>query len=173
MNAIFRRRSIRKFLDTPVPAEDVKKILMAGMAAPSAKDNREWVFIRMTDKAAIEQFISVHPNGFAMRTAPLNILVCADLRKCKIQGDWWIMDGSAALENMLIEATELGYGSLCVGVHPDPVRIDKITELCALPDYIRPVGILAAGKTEKVKEPHDRYLEERVHQDRYAEREEA
>lgn len=33
MNAIFRRRSIRKFLDTPVPAEDVKKILMAGMAA--------------------------------------------------------------------------------------------------------------------------------------------
>ena len=41
MNAIFRRRSIRKFLDTPVPAEDVKKILMAGMAAPSAKDNRE------------------------------------------------------------------------------------------------------------------------------------
>ena len=43
---------------------------MAGMAAPSAKDNREWVFIRMTDKAAIEQFISVHPNGFAMRTAP-------------------------------------------------------------------------------------------------------
>ena len=52
MNAIFRRRSIRKFLDTPVPAEDVKKILMAGMAAPSAKDNREWVFIRMTDKAA-------------------------------------------------------------------------------------------------------------------------
>ena len=27
MNAIFRRRSIRKFLDTPVPAEDVKKIL--------------------------------------------------------------------------------------------------------------------------------------------------
>ena len=138
MNAIFRRRSIRKFLDTPVPAEDVKKILMAGMAAPSAKDNREWVFIRMTDKAAIEQFISVHPNGFAMRTAPLNILVCADLRKCKIQGDWWIMDGSAALENMLIEATELGYGSLWVGVHPDPVRIDKITELCALPDYIRP-----------------------------------
>lgn len=74
---------------------------------------------------------------------------------------------------MLIEATELGYGSLWVGVHPDPVRIDKITELCALPDYIRPVGILAAGKTEKVKEPHDRYLEERVHQDRYAEREEA
>lgn len=83
------------------------------------------------------------------------------------------MDGSAALENMLIEATELGYGSLWVGVHPDPVRIDKITELCALPDYIRPVGILAAGKTEKVKEPHDRYLEERVHQDCYAEREEA
>ena len=38
MNAIFRRRSIRKFLDTPVPAEDVKKILMAGMAAPSAAD---------------------------------------------------------------------------------------------------------------------------------------
>ena len=143
------------------------------MAAPSAKDNREWVFIRMTDKAAIEQFISVHPKGFAMRTAPLNILVCADLRKYKIQGEWWIMDGSAALENMLIDATELGYGSLWVGVHPDPVRIDKITELCALPDYIRPVGILAAGKTEKVKEPHDRYLEERVHQDRYAEREEA
>ena len=34
-------------------------------------------------------------------------------------------------------------------------------------------GIPDGGNAEKVKEPHDRYLEERVHQDRYAEREEA
>ena len=173
MDAIFHRRSIRKFLDAPLPEEDVTQILMAGMAAPSAKDSREWVFVRLEDKGLIEDFISIHPNGFAMGTAPLNILVCADLRKCRIQGDWWVLDGAAAMENMLVEATALGYGSLWVGVHPDPVRIQKIAQLCALPEYIRPVGILAAGRTEKVKEPHRRYLADRVHTDRYQERPEA
>lgn len=36
MDAILKRRSIRKFLDQPIPEEALEKILRAGMAAPSA-----------------------------------------------------------------------------------------------------------------------------------------
>ncbi len=83
MSTIFRRRSIRKFLEEEIPQEDIREILKAGMAAPSAKNNQDWVFIFIEDPADIERFIQVHPNGFAMRTAPVNILVCADKNKNK------------------------------------------------------------------------------------------
>ncbi len=168
MNAIFRRRSIRKFIKEAIPREDVLQILKAGMAAPSAKDNQDWVFIFLEDEADIERFIEAHPNGFAMRTAPLNILVCVDKTRNKTpEHDWGVLNAAACIENMLIMATELGYGSLWVGVNPVPVRIECIRGICALPEHIDPIGIVCVGKTEKAKEPIDRYLEDAVFHGRY------
>lgn len=171
MSAIFKRRSVRKFFEEELPQTDVLQILKAGMAAPSAKNNQDWVFIFIENKADIERFIQVHPNAFAMRTAPVNILVCADKNKNKDPAhDWGMLDAAAAMENMLIMATKLGYGSLWVGVAPDPKRVACIREVCALPDHIAPVGIVTVGKTDKAKEPIDRYLEDAVFHGKYGQK---
>ena len=109
METIYKRRSVRKYTETPVTDAQVKQIIRAGMAAPSAKNSQEWVFIVLREPEIYKTFSEVHVNAFAMKTAQAAILVCADLSKEQDPGQgWWIQDCSAAMENMLLEATDLG-----------------------------------------------------------------
>lgn len=113
MDTIFQRRSVRKFLEKKISEEDIKRILRAGMAAPSCKASCEWVFVVMRDRERFQKFLEVHPYATALKTADTVILVCADLNLEKEPGEgWWIQDCSAAMQNMLLEATDLGLGSL-------------------------------------------------------------
>lgn len=45
IEAISNRRSIRKFLDKPIPQDIVEKIMHAGIMAPSAKNRQPWRFV--------------------------------------------------------------------------------------------------------------------------------
>lgn len=163
METIFKRRSVRKYTETPVTDGQVKQIIRAGMAAPSAKNSREWVFIVLRDPEIYKAFSEVHVNAFAMKTAQAAILVCADLSKEQDPGQgWWIQDCSAAMENMLLEATDLGLGSLWLGVHPKPDRIACLKEVCKLPENIEPLGIVSLGEPTKERPANDRYIEDQV-----------
>lgn len=168
MDTIFKRRSVRKYTDTVVSDEQIKQIIKAGMAAPSAKNSQEWVFIVIRDKEIYNAFMSVHPNAFSLNTASAAILVCADLSKEKEPGQgWWIQDCSAAIENMLLEATSMGLGTLWMGVHPKEDRIACMKTACKLPEGIEPLGLVSIGEQTKEYAPIDRYMEERVHLDVY------
>ena len=168
METIYKRRSVRKYTETPVTDAQVKQIIRAGMAAPSAKNSQEWVFIVLREPEIYKTFSEVHVNAFAMKTAQAAILVCADLSKEQDPGQcWWIQDCSAAMENMLLEATDLGLGSLWLGVHPKPERIACLKEVCKLPEGIEPLGIVALGEPTKDRPAIDRYLEAQVFLDTY------
>ena len=168
MDTIFQRRSVRKFLEKKLSEEDIKRILKAGMAAPSCKASCEWVFVVMQDRERFQKFLEVHPYATALKTADTVILVCADLNLEKEPGEgWWIQDCSAAMQNMLLEATDLGLGSLWLGVHPKQERIDFIKELCCLPDHVEPLGMVVLGTAAKEKSPIDRYLEDQVFYETY------
>lgn len=56
METIFKRRSVRKYTETPVTDVQVKQIVRAGMAAPSAKNSQEWVFIVCGTRRFIRHF---------------------------------------------------------------------------------------------------------------------
>ena len=168
METIFKRRSVRKYTEKPVSDAQVRQIIRAGMAAPSAKNSREWVFIVLRDPEIYKTFSEVHVNAFAMKTAQAAILVCADLSKEQDPGQgWWIQDCSAAMENMLLEATDLGLGSLWLGVHPKPDRIACLKEICKLPEGVEPLGIVALGEPTKERPAIERYLEGQVFLDTY------
>lgn len=53
--AVFTRRSVRNFLDKPVPEPLIRRVLEAGRFAPSAGNSQPWKFIVITDKALIEE----------------------------------------------------------------------------------------------------------------------
>lgn len=168
METIFKRRSVRKYTEKPVSDAQVRQIIRAGMAAPSAKNSREWVFIVLRDPEIYKTFSEVHVNAFAMKTAQAAILVCADLSKEQDPGQgWWIQDCSAAMENMLLEATDLGLSSLWLGVHPKPDRIACLKEICKLPEGVEPLGIVALGEPTKERPAIERYLEDQVFLDTY------
>lgn len=168
MEAIYKRRSIRRYTEERIKDEDIRQILKAGMAAPSTKGAQGWVFIVMRDRDQFGKFMDASEYAQALTTADTAILVCADLSRDEVLKEgWWIQDCSAALENMLLEATDLGIGSLWLGVYPRKERVDFVRELCELPDHVQPLGLVALGMAQKEKDPIDRYLEDQVFEGKY------
>ncbi|MDR1988106.1 MAG: nitroreductase family protein [Candidatus Peribacteria bacterium] len=55
MKEIYLRRSIRKFLDKKVDQDTIKKILKAGMNAPSAMNAKPYEYVVVTDKQILKK----------------------------------------------------------------------------------------------------------------------
>ena len=111
LTAIHTRRSIRKYTDQPVTPEQVRTLLAAAMAAPSAGNQQPWQFVVVTDKDLLAQVGLLHPHVHMAPKAPLGILVCGDTRAEKYAG-YWVVDCSAAVQNLLLAAHDLGLGAV-------------------------------------------------------------
>lgn len=71
MEAILTRRSIRRYTDEDVSAEQVETLLRAAMAAPSAIDNRDWAFVVVRDRKILADIASKEDgNAEMLKTAP-------------------------------------------------------------------------------------------------------
>ena len=170
MEAIFKRRSIRKYKDIPVTPEQREKLLRAGMAAPSSENDQEWQFIEIRAQELKQKVMEMDPYAGALRTAPLCFLLCADKRHVSCPDDiYWVQDLSAAAQNMLLQAADMELGGLWMGLD-DSIRAG-LSELLSLPAYIDPLILLAFGTPDEEKKPIDRYLADRVHVDGFTETE--
>lgn len=160
MNSIFTRRSIRSFTDKPVSQEDIRYILKAAMAAPSAKNTQPWRFIVIDDRKILDEIPNFHPYSKMLHEAPVAIAVCADT--VGSYKGMWVQDCAAATQNMLLAAESKGLGSVWLGVYPTDL-VDSVKDLLKTPDNIVPFSIVALGHKVAEKQPNDRYDEEKVH----------
>lgn len=147
MYAINKRRSIRRFLSTPIPKQDILEIIQSGMQAPSAKNLQPWKFVVVEGQSKSKMlevfregiFQTENDSGLSieskkyineakhtidiMNEAPVSIFVLNALGSkpamhtnmeqfvfdlCNIESI------SAAIQNMLLTATEKGIGSLWI-----------------------------------------------------------
>ena len=119
-----KRNSIRNFLDKPVPSDLVTKLLESGMQAPSANNQQPWEFIVIDDREILDELVKTSGGARPLNTATLCIIPIIK------PGDksplFNIQDLSAATENILLEATNLGLGGVWIGVYPDPIRYNHI-----------------------------------------------
>ena len=168
LEAILSRRSIRRYTDQPVSAEQIDTLLQAAMAAPSANNEQPWHFIIIQDRQILEEITRVHPYAQMLKDAPLGVCVCADreLEKGEPVG-YWVQDCSAATENILLAAHALGLGACWLGIHPRPEREKSLSKLLNLPDRVAPFCVIAIGQPAEVKTPAKRYTSERVHHDQW------
>lgn len=162
--AIHTRRSIRKYKDQAVPDEFVKKILAAAMSAPSAGNEQPWEFVVITEKSILLSIPSVHPHAKMAKDAPLAILVCGNLDLEKYPGNW-VLDCSAAVQNILLSAHALGLGAVWTGIYPEEDRMKGFSELFSLPASVKPHALIILGYPDQYLPAVDRYKEERVHND--------
>lgn len=163
--AIAARHSYRgPYLDTPVPREHLKKILEAGCAAPSGCNCQTTSFIAVDDPEKIAELFTVIKKGLG-KTAPA--MICILTRKIIAYRDrtFYIQDYSAAIENMLLAISDLGYASCWVEGHVTGTeRIgDKMAKMLGVPEEYElvcylPVGIPAEELICVKKQP----LEERA-----------
>jgi nitroreductase len=162
MKEIFERRSIRKYTNQKISDQDLKELLKAAMAAPSAGNQQPWEFIIVTDREILNSITRIHPYSQMLREAALAIIVCADLAK-EIHTGYWVQDCAAATENILIEAKHLGLGSVWLGVYPREDRVTGIKKLFNLPEKVMPLSIVSIGYPAEEKGPSNRYDESRIH----------
>ena len=165
LEAITKRHSYRgKFKDTPVGREHLKLILEAGLNAPSGCNKQTTSLIAVDDPEVLSRLHAVidPPVG---ETAPAAI--CVLTRKIIAYRDrcFHIHDYSAAIENMLLAITDLGYQSCWYEGHiTDTDRIgDKMAKVLGVPDEYELVCFLPVGvPAEEVKPPRKKSFRERA-----------
>lgn len=166
MNSIFTRRSVRKYQDRPVENEKIEQMLRAAMQAPSAGNQRPWEFIVVKDKDLLYKLSTLSPFSGCVKEAALAIVLLAN-RDCMKYPENWQMDLSAATQNLLLQAVELGLGAVWLGVAPLEDRMEYITQLFGLPDNILPFAVVPVGYPATDNRFIDRYEQEKVHYEKY------
>ena len=156
------RRSIRKYTNEPVAPEQVRRLLEAAMAAPSANNRQPWHFVVVTERATLDRLAEAHPYGKMLFEATLCIAVCGEP-----EHGYWVQDCSAATENLLLAATEMGLGSVWLGVHPQADREHNVRDILGIPPRYSPLALISIGHPAEHKEPRTQYQESRVHRERW------
>jgi nitroreductase len=163
---LYTRRSIRKYRDEPVPAYLVEKVLGAAMMAPSAGDDRPWHFIVVDSKDEVAAIQKALPHAEPAVGAPLAILVCADTTVEKFPNNW-MLDCSAATENLLLAAHGLGLGAVWIAVWPFDEFVAGERSHFGIPDHVQPLALVIIGYPGEEVPSEDRYDASRVHPRRW------
>lgn len=161
MNSIFHRVSIRKYEEKPVEQEKITQLLKAAMAAPSACNQQPWEFYVVTDKNVIERLSEASPYAKCAKDAPLVFVPC--YRTEGIAPDYFEIDLSAAVENLLLEADHLGLGAVWMGIAPDEGRMEAVRKVLDIPEHLRAFALVPCGYPAEARAQQDRYEESRVH----------
>jgi nitroreductase len=156
--AIRTRRSVRAFTGEAIPREDLEKIVDAGRLAATGSNKQPWDFVVVTDRAMIEQLKTASQW---MEKAAAIIAVVMDP-----ESRWWVEDGAAAVQNMLLAATALGYGSCWLEGytlrHEDAFKV-----LLGVPAEKRLMTLVPVGVPVEWPTKEKKSLEDVVHWERY------
>jgi nitroreductase len=157
--AIAKRYSYRgEFSKTPVPRSDLKKIVRAGIQAPSACNEQVVSFVMIDDPQLLGQIAEIIDKPFCA-TARAMIACVIDPRPVYNGLSFAAEDCAAAVENILLAVTALGYASVWLdGVLRRENRAARIGELIGVPAdkvvrIILPIGVALEPGTQRDRFP--------------------
>lgn len=143
-----KRRSVRQFnRDAEVPEEHIHRMLEAAQAAPTAGNTQCPRFFVVRDPKVKKRLASEAAHQLFIDQAPVVVVVAADLDAVgrgygeRGRGTYALQDCAAAAQNILLTATDMGYGTCWVGAF-DEVAASKILDL---PVNVRPLSIVPVG----------------------------
>lgn len=157
--AIFTRRSVRKYNETPVEKETIKKIIEAGCHAPSACNVQGWHFIVIDDRAIINEILSNGAAAFLKNTRQA-IFVVYDNRTDNDEYNDYIQSASACIENMLLMAHSLSVGACWINFLPPKKTVRRILNI---PNQYEPIAMISIGYyDQKLNERPRKYTLDQV-----------
>lgn len=159
-DAIRNRRSVRKFKEgITIPREDYLKMIESAMFAPSAHNGRPWKFVVIEDREILKQIADKHPYAKMLYQASGAIVVLADTRSDEEKG-FFQQDAAAAIENILLTITDLGYGGVWCGLYPRRERSAILQDILKMPEM--PIGIIAVGMADEEPKCRGKFEPERI-----------
>ncbi len=136
--AIAARHSTRVYADQPVDREIVEKIVLAGLQAPTARNVQPWEFVVVTAAETRRQIAALAEHGRFIAQAPACVAVfCRDTK-------YYLEDGCAATENILVAAASLGVQSCWVAGDKKPYG-REVGMLLGVPEDCKLVALVALG----------------------------
>lgn len=161
---ILNRKSVRHYIEGKIISDnEIKTILKAGMAAPSARNMQPWEFIVVDDKKILNNLAERNPYGKMLSNASHAIIIACNRDKIGEHKDFWQQDLSAATENIMLMAEALGLGCVWIGTYPKEERIKITQEELNLPENIIPFNIISLGYPDNTDKPKDKWNENNIH----------
>jgi len=164
--AIKGRRSIRKFKKDPVDDKVLKKVIEAGVWAPSAGNLQSWEVVVVKKSKTKEKLASAAYLREVLADAPLILVLCANQHVCSVTYNnrgrdlYCIQDAACAGQNILLAAHAIGLGACWVGAFDE----DLVSRTLHLPPGLRPVALIPVGYPDENPLPPPRDdLEEFIH----------
>jgi len=153
--AIQKRRSVRSYTGDPIPREDIEKILDAARMAPSGYNQQPWQFIVITDQPVIQ-----HHSKAGLWSGKSGVIIAVVMDPTS---EFWVEDGSAAIANILLAATALGYGSCWLQGSTKPHEA-VLKDLLDIPGHLNLLSLVSIGVPAKWPEAKNKKpLEAIVH----------
>lgn len=166
---IFARKSVRAYTPRPVEKEKVDLLVKAAMAAPTAVNKQPWTFVVIDRREVLDQLARELPYAKMAAQAPLAVVVCGDLSKA-LRGEtdpYWMLDCSAASQNLLLAAESMGLGAVWTAVYPEAERMEKVRSILALPDHIMPFNLIPVGYPQHKEDAKDKFKAENIHYNKW------
>ena len=138
IQTILSRRSVRRYKADEIPREDLRMILEAGRQAPSAGNRQPWHFV-VVKEPRLKQQVAAACNGQHWMAEADVILAGVGLPAVSRQ--FFVIDTAIALQNVVLAAHSLGYGTCWIGSFDEP----KVRELLGIPDAARVIGLTPVG----------------------------
>ena len=154
------RRSKRKFLPTPVPKGVIEDIIDCGRLAPSAVNIQPVEFIVVSKGEIRKKIAEMTDYGRFIAEAPVCIVIFSRQTK------YYLEDGSAATENILLAAHSHGLGA-CWVAGDKKLYAEKVRQLLGAPQNFKLITLIPLGYSKEEPKPAKRELKDVLHWEKY------
>ena len=156
IQAIKERHSVRKYQDWPIERATLENLVDCARLAATAINIQPWEFVVVTERAKLSALAALTDYGrFITGAAACVVIICSDTK-------YYLEDGSAATQNLLVAATAMGLGS-CWVAGDKKAYAGKILELIGAPADFKLVSIVALGYPAEDSRKNKRPLSEVLH----------
>src|SRR5450756_67743 len=169
IEAVRKRRSIRRYEETDVSDEQLRELLEAARYAPSWANKQGWQLMVIRDaetRGKVAAVIEGNPAGKAIAQAPVLLVVCMDPNASGVQKgkEYYMADAGILMDHIMLEAAEMGLGTVFVGFYDE----DGVREVLGVPDEYRIVAMTPLGYPAKMPGERQRNeIENMVHWDKW------
>jgi nitroreductase len=165
MDAIYTRRAVRDYKDTPLDDQTLRKLIDAAVQAPSAINEQPWSFCVVRDKALLAQ-TSREAKAHVLKSSPVGLL-SHDFQQLlkddkfsifynapalivissKTHSSWATEDCALAAENLMLAACAMGLGSCWIGFAQSWLATPAGKSALKLPPTYTPLAPIIVGHT--------------------------